>query len=219
MDTARVLAQPHLLPVAILSLHDPSIMILGVSLARIFKTYLRAKAGRGAGQVRNGGSSMVRSYAAAALLLLMAAPICIAEPTASEDAPPPWYKRLFSSSKPKPAPKPPEATTSEKPPTWKDVSRSLEQETALYLERINLCTRLRQIATETGDEALIQKADALEQQADFVFKKRTKPLESIVKDVKTSEAALEQRRQSTAGASASRVGGRSANGRPIPQPE
>jgi len=148
--------------------------------------------------------------------LLAAVPLSAVERPVADEAPAtPWYKRLFSSP-PKPAPKP-EPVVAEKPPTWTDVSRSLDQERAVYMERLQFCTRLRQIAAESGDEELFGKSDELEEQAESVFTKRTSKLPNIVQDVKAAEATLEQRRPEppSGTAAATTVTGRSPNGRPI----
>lgn len=158
---------------------------------------------------------MFRFCAVAAMLLALATQSANAAEPPEENAATPWYKRIFSSPKPKPAP----ATDApvEKSPTWTEVSRSLDQERAVYMERLQFCTRLRQIAVESGDEELQQKASQLEDQAEEVYMKRTRKLPSIVQDVKAAEAALEQKSTPPKGtASTNRVSqGRAPNGRPI----
>ncbi len=153
--------------------------------------------------------------------LVAAIPLSAAEPAPAEPTSTSWYQRTFGS-KPAPAPAPvPAPAPAEKPPTWSDVSRSLDQERAVYMERLQFCTRLRQIAFESGDEELRKKAEMLEEQAEQVFVKRTSKLPTIVQDVRAAEANLEQRKpgppagSASASAAPSRIAGRQPNGRPV----
>src|SRR5271166_3001565 len=164
---------------------------------------------------------MYRFSAVAALLLLSVSPLWADDPPAADGAAAtPWYKRIFGGSQPKPD-TPVEPTAPRQPITQKDVSRSLEQEQKLYLERLQFCTRLRQIATETNDNALMLKADDLEQQATQVYTKRTKTLPALLQDAKAAEAALDQKNEpKPAGtASTNRVTGHYPNGKPITSQE
>ena len=141
-------------------------------------------------------------------------PLHAADPVVADDAPAaPWYKRIFSKSKPKRE----EPEMKEKPPTQKELSRSLQEEQKYYLDRLQFCTRLRQIGTETNDSDLLRKADALEKMAEEVYQKKTSKLPDLLQEAKAAEAALEEKRNAPAAgtASTSRVTGRSANGRPI----
>jgi hypothetical protein len=161
---------------------------------------------------------MSRSLIAAALWVAAAANGLAAEPPADDRAKAPWIQRVFGSSKPDAEP-PSSAPIPAPVPTWKDVSRSLEQERAIYMDRLQYCTRLRQIAVESNDEELLRKADELEELAEAVYTKRTRSLPSIVEDVKAAEAARDQRRPAGAPAGSAsatpRVTGRAPNGRPI----
>jgi hypothetical protein len=161
---------------------------------------------------------MYRTCAMAALLL-SAATLCAADsaPTADDSAPVPWYKRIFSDPKPKPTPKP---AAPEPPITRQDVARSVEQEQKVYMERLAFCTKLRQIAVQTGDEELERKANELEKQAFDVFTKRTAKLPALMDSVKASESALDKKNSEPAAGSASAsptktYNGRAPNGRPI----
>lgn len=123
---------------------------------------------------------------------------------------------------PKPAPDSPGKTPTH---TRQEVAKSLEIEQKTYLERTRFCIRLREIAAETGDEKLLQKADTLEQEAFDLYMKKTAPLKSLVEQIKATEAHLEERRNSptpatgtasTGGSSSNtRITGRAPNGRPI----
>jgi hypothetical protein len=161
---------------------------------------------------------MRRFHAAGAVtaLLLSAGLLHAAEPPADESPSPPWYKRMFGS-KPKPADNKPETPAADKAPTRDDVKRSLDQEQKVYLQRLEFCSRLRQIAAQTNDDELLRKADNLEQQATDVYLKRTQTLPAILQDVKVAEAALDQKRESAAtGSAANRSNAsRAPNGRPL----
>jgi hypothetical protein len=152
-----------------------------------------------------------------AALLLSVASLRAADQPADESSPsPPWYKRMFGA-KAKPDEKKAETET-DKAPTREDVKRSLDQEQAVYLQRLALCSRLRQIAAEKDDQALMSKSDALEQQATDIYLARTKTLPTILEDVKAAEAVLDQKRSTTptgSAASNNRPVGRAPNGRPI----
>jgi hypothetical protein len=50
------------------------------------------------------------------------------------------------------------------------------QEEANFLRRLAVCDRLRQIALETGDEALEKQADVLQEKAEAVYKQKTSSL-------------------------------------------
>ncbi len=115
---------------------------------------------------------------------------------------------------PKPAPK----AEPSKTPTREQIAQSLEQEQKTYLERMQVCTRLRAIALEKEDEKMMQEVDALEQQAFELYMKRTAPLKSLVEQVRAAEAHLEERSNNPTPAGSAANGGRTnraPNGRPI----
>jgi hypothetical protein len=163
---------------------------------------------------------MYRFSAVAALLLLSVATVWADDPPPADGtATTPWYKRLFGASSPPPAP--PAAAPAQKPITQKDVARSLDQEQKVYLERLLFCTNLRQIAVQTNDNDLLRKADDLEQQAEQIFKTRTKSLPALLDEAKAAEAALEPRTDARPAGTAStnRVTGHYPNGKPITSQE
>jgi len=164
---------------------------------------------------------MYRFSAVAALLLLSVAPVWADDPPPADGtATAPWYKRIFGASSPPPTP--PAAPPAPKPITQKDVARSLDQEQKLYIERMQFCTRLRQIAVETNDNGLMRKADDLEQQAEQIFKTRTKSLPALLDEAKAAEAALEPRNDARPAGTASTnrvVTGHYPNGKPITNQE
>lgn len=102
-------------------------------------------------------------------------------------------------------------------PSRQDVAKSLELEQKSYLERLQFCTRLRQIAAETGDDKLIEKADFLEEQATKLYLRKTSTLNGLVEDIKAAEAHLEERRNNPTpvGSAANNGRGRAPNGRPV----
>jgi hypothetical protein len=151
----------------------------------------------------------------AALLLSVASPRAADQPADESSPSPPWYKRIFGA-KAKPDDKNSDSEQ-EKAPTREEVKHSLDQEQAVYLQRLAFCSRLRQIAAEKDDQALLRKADVLEQQATDIYLARTKTLPTIMEDVKAAEATLDQKRTSpaTGAAANNRPVSRAPNGRPI----
>ena len=124
-----------------------------------------------------------------------------------------WTAPPMPAPKSEPPGKPPA-------PTRQDVAKSLEQEQKIYLDRLQFCTKLRQVASETSDDKLLQKADALEQQATELYMRKTAPLKTLVEDIKAAETHLEERRNNPTppkgtASTGGRVTGRALNGRPI----
>jgi hypothetical protein len=162
----------------------------------------------------------INAALAAAALLLPAGALYAADDAPSDGAAP-WYKRPFGGKA-----KPPEKKAgepAEKPPTREDVARSLKQEQAGYLERLNFCSKLRQIAAETNDEALLRKADDLEQTATDIYMQRTGKLKTLLENAEEAEAALSRKKPAAAAGTAwgdkpSRPT-RAPNGRPLPNRE
>jgi hypothetical protein len=72
------------------------------------------------------------------------------------------------------------------------AGKHLEQEQRVYLQRLQAISKIRQVALEQNDEATLKRADALEQQAEDVYKQRTAALMTIVE--KQDQAALEKGR-------------------------
>jgi hypothetical protein len=118
------------------------------------------------------------------------------------------------------APPKPDTPARSPTPSRQEVAKSLEQEQKVYLERLQFCTKLRQIAAETNDDKLLEKADFLEQQATDLYMRKTAPLKTLVQDIKAAEAHLEERRNNPTPANGTasngtRPSGRAPNGRPI----
>lgn len=86
----------------------------------------------------------------------------------------PWYNRLFGDEKPSPPP-PSAAATPARPPiptaplAPEAVAEALQAEQEAYLRRLEVCTKLRQLALESHDDALMQQADTLERQATALY--------------------------------------------------
>ena len=136
----------------------------------------------------------MRRYGAFILLLVLAAPAIAAEPPPTDESPSiPWYRRVFLGERTKPAPpKPP--VTAAKPPSRESIARSLAEENKLYTQRLLAISKIRQMADEQGDEAMLKKADELEDRAAKVYADRTAKLSSA-----EDKAALERGRESAPG--------------------
>ena len=150
----------------------------------------------------------MRQNGAILLLLILGMPAIAAEPTASEEIP--WYRRVFLGERSKPALKPVMAA---KPaaPTREGIARSYEQEKEVYLQRLASISKLRQLADDRNDEAMMKKADELEKNAQELFEQRTAALKSDT--MAADRAALEKKPATERPATAERPGARR---RPIP---
>ena len=81
-----------------------------------------------------------------------------------------WY--AGHPEPPKSPPVPPEVVAARQ--REKDTAAAVRaQEEANLLRRLGVCNRLREIAVQTGDEALERQADELEKRAGAVFTART----------------------------------------------
>lgn len=79
-----------------------------------------------------------------------------------------WYRRLFGGpDKPRQLPK-----DSARPQPKEAASKTLQEERAICLQRLAVCTRLREIAVETSNDALLKQADELEKQAFDLYCKK-----------------------------------------------
>ena len=139
------------------------------------------------------------------------------EKPATEEPSIPWYRWLFLGERSKPvAAKPtavakenqktpgkPASTAAKEPPL-----RTLADEQRVFLERLKAIDKIRKIANEQGDEALLQKTYDLEEQAEAVFKQRTAKLPD-----RGSDRAVLERGRDDRPATADRSAPRSANTR------
>ncbi|HEX3149070.1 MAG TPA: hypothetical protein VHR66_13395 [Gemmataceae bacterium] len=127
----------------------------------------------------------MRRFGTFCLLFALAAP-AFATPVPPAEEPPaeeqsiPWYRWLFLGERAKP--KKPETTaakpttTREKPPappTKEALAKTLADEQKVYLQRLDAITKIRSIAADQNDEAMLQKADELEKQATEIYNQRT----------------------------------------------
>jgi hypothetical protein len=76
---------------------------------------------------------------------------------------------MFASKKPKPSGLVP---TIQAPLTPEMKADALRAEQDAYLRRVSVCTELRRVAVERGDEALVRQADELERQAASLYNAR-----------------------------------------------
>ncbi len=92
-----------------------------------------------------------------------------------------WPPNWFAKPAPKPAEPPPTARVDDRaklPPPAGPVLVSREVEEKAWLRRWAVCDRIRQIAADTGDEALQRRADLLVHRAWNLYQQRTAGLES-----------------------------------------
>jgi len=152
----------------------------------------------------------MRQNGAILLLLILGMPAIAAEPPAPASEEIPWYRRVFLGERSKPALKPVMAA---KPaaPTREGIARSYEQEKEVYLQRLASISKLRQLADDRNDEAMMKKADELEKNAQELFEQRTAALKSDT--MAADRAALEKKPATERPATAERPGARR---RPIP---
>ncbi len=113
-----------------------------------------------------------------------------------------WFTRLFQRNESEAEEK---KTASDKP--YVSPARQRAVEKRKWLRRLEVCDRLRQIASETGDEELARKADRLDERAWEIFSQRTgtaglQPMSTSVDvDVDRIQEYLEKTRRQSAEAS------------------
>jgi hypothetical protein len=97
---------------------------------------------------------------------------------AGPPAPPPEKMTLMKKLFGPPAPKPPGPTVRTGPPTitaplpQAELADALRAEQDAYLRRVSVCTELRRVAIERGDDTLARQADELERQAAALYNAR-----------------------------------------------
>jgi hypothetical protein len=117
--------------------------------------------------------------AALCAALLSSGPTRAADPpdTPAMVEKPGWLARTFGAKpKPTPAPAPPAARVLPNPAEVAANQRGDEE--ATYLRRVAVCDRLRAVAADTHDDALMRKADDLSEKAWQIYLKRTAHLPS-----------------------------------------
>jgi hypothetical protein len=143
----------------------------------------------------------MRRLGAICLAFGLAAPAWAADPPPAEDTSVPWYRWLFLGERSKPAPTPPPATAAgprvapvaNTPMPKETVARLVAEEHRVFLERVKVIDKIKEIANERNDEGLRLKAEELEAQAFELFQMRTAKLTSLT-DSRDDRAALERGR-------------------------
>ena len=72
------------------------------------------------------------------------------------------------------------------------AAKQFEREMQVHLQRLQAITRIREIANEQNDQAMLKRADDLEQQATETFNQRTAKLIGVAE--RDDRAALERGR-------------------------
>lgn len=90
----------------------------------------------------------------------------------------PWYARLLGAKPPTAEPPAPTTPPAPRPfvagPLDPDtLKEALRAEQDAYLRRLDVCSKLRQLAVESNDDKLLERADSLEQQATALYHQRT----------------------------------------------
>ena len=89
-----------------------------------------------------------------------------------------YFSRMFGSSEKPPVEPPPAAAPTPPRPlnagplAPETLAEALRAEQDAYLRRLDVCTRLRLIASQSNDESLFEQADMLEQQATTLYHAR-----------------------------------------------
>lgn len=104
-------------------------------------------------------------------------PVAAAEPLPPAEKPS-LIKKLFGSTPKKPGPTvtPQRPVTISAPLPPDQLAEALRAEQDAYLRRVSVCTELRRIAIERGDEALARQADELERQSGALYNARVAAL-------------------------------------------
>jgi hypothetical protein len=104
-------------------------------------------------------------------------PLPAADETPAEEQSIPWYRWLFLGERAKAKkPEAPVTTVREKPPaapSKEALARTLADEQKVYLQRLDAISKIRSIAVDKSDEAMLQRADDLEKQATEIYNQRT----------------------------------------------
>lgn len=98
------------------------------------------------------------------------------------------FGKLFGKKEP---PAPPPSPTPKLNPR-EQAAKTIIIEQQAHLQRLAVCTRLRELASETGNEELNRKADELEQEAYEVYNKRISHLPGTRGLDKVAEKSLDR---------------------------
>jgi len=104
-------------------------------------------------------------------------PAVAADPPASPPEQSTLMKKLFGPSQPKPGPTVRSGVptiSGQLPPAV--LADALRAEQDAYLRRVSVCTELRRVAVERGDDTLAKQADELERQAAALYNARVASL-------------------------------------------
>ena len=113
----------------------------------------------------------LRVWSLSAVLVAGGGAVTAAEPPARPLEQTTLMNKLFGPKKPKPAaPAAPVTITAPLAPEVKADALRAEQDA--YLRRVSICTELRRVALERGDDALARQADELERQAASLYNAR-----------------------------------------------
>lgn len=149
----------------------------------------------------------MRRLGTACLLLGLTAPALAADPPpAAEEPSVPWYRRLFLGERSKPTPpvreQPPAVQAgrdrstpgiSPRDTAKEEAARQFNLEKQVYVQRLLAISKIRKLADEQYDEAMLQRADELEQQATEIFNQRTARLTARGDDRATLERGRDDR--------------------------
>jgi len=99
----------------------------------------------------------------------------------------PWYRRLFGGTQ-----KPTQTVPVRSQAVRREAAaKTLSEEQAAYLQRLAVCTRLREIALLSGDDGLVTQADDLEKQATELYHKKVARLPGTRLTTLSAEARLD----------------------------
>ena len=131
----------------------------------------------------------MRRLGALCLCLGLTTPALAADPPAAEDSSIPWYSHRYwllgERNKPTQPPKPEPSAARERPapstPTSREAAKEaaakqFDREMQVHLQRLQAISKIRAVALDQNDEAMLQRADDLEQQATEIFNQRTAKL-------------------------------------------
>jgi hypothetical protein len=120
----------------------------------------------------------MRQLGALILLLSVTVPAFAAEPPTEETPSIPWYRRVFLGER-TPPPKPMPVVKTPAPVSREALMRMLADERDVYLKRLESITKIKQIALDRNDEAMLKKAEDLEKQAEDTFAQRSAKLQEM----------------------------------------
>jgi len=114
-----------------------------------------------------------------ATALAMALAAIVADQANAAGSPPEkstLFKKLFGPSSPKPNGPTVRPMTVSAPLPAEQLAEALRAEQDAYLRRVSVCTELRRVAVERGDDATVRQADDLERQFGALYSARVAAL-------------------------------------------